>query len=89
MVTTRRLRFRSGGYTRAFTPHGKSGKRYLVDDIPAGFWARVRVKAKAETISLRGLILGLLKWWLDGDVPTPKPGARPFEAVPDKPGHVV
>lgn len=52
------------GYSRAFKPHGTSGKRYLLDEIPAGLWGQVRDKAKAEGISLRALILGLLKTWL-------------------------
>ena len=54
----------SGGYSREFKPHGDTGKRYLLDEIPAGLWADVRSKAKAENISLRALILTLLKDWL-------------------------
>jgi hypothetical protein len=48
------------GYSKAFRPHGTSGKRYLLDQIPAGLWAAVRAKAKAEGVSLRALILKLL-----------------------------
>lgn len=53
------------GYSRDFRPHGETGKRYLLDQIPAGLWVRVRAKAKAEGVSLRALILGLLTNWLE------------------------
>ena len=53
------------GYSKDFKPHGDTGKRYLLDQIPAGLWARVRVKAKAEGVSLRALILQLLTEWVD------------------------
>lgn len=52
------------GYSREFKPHGNTGKRYLLDDIPAGLWRDVREKAKREGISIRALILKLLKDWL-------------------------
>jgi len=51
------------GYSKSFTPHGETGKRYLLDSIPAGLWSRVRAKAKREGISLRALILQLLTEW--------------------------
>lgn len=51
------------GYSKDFTPHGDSGKRYLLDNIPAGLWASVKVKAKREGISIRALILKLLTEW--------------------------
>jgi hypothetical protein len=54
------------GYSREFKPHGDTGKRYLLDEIPAGLWARVREKAKREGVSIRGLILKLLETWLKG-----------------------
>lgn len=53
------------GYSKAFTPHGDTGKRYLLDKIPAGLWARVRAKAKREGLSLRGLLLSYLEKWVD------------------------
>jgi hypothetical protein len=53
------------GYSRDFKPHGDSGKRYLLDQIPAGLWARVREKAKHEGVSLRALILRLLTEWVE------------------------
>jgi len=54
------------GYSREFRPHGDTGKRYLLDEIPAGLWAKVREKAKREGVSIRGLILKLLETWLKG-----------------------
>lgn len=53
------------GYSREFTPHGETGKRYLLDQIPAGLWADVKVKAKREGVSIRALILQLLKAWIN------------------------
>jgi hypothetical protein len=53
------------GYSREFKPHGQTGKRYMLDEIPAGMWTAVREKAKQEGVSLRALILGLLKEWLE------------------------
>jgi hypothetical protein len=52
------------GYSREFTPHGDTGKRYLLDDIPAGLWAAVKAKAKREGMSVRALILQLLTEWV-------------------------
>jgi hypothetical protein len=50
-------------YSREFPVVGER-RRYLLDDIPAGFWVNVRAKAKREGTSIRALILGLLKEWL-------------------------
>src|SRR5262245_6689315 len=47
----------------ALKPHGDTGKRYLLDEIPAGLWREVREKAKREGVSIRALILGLLERW--------------------------
>lgn len=52
------------GYSRAFRPHGDSGKRYLLDAIPAGLWAAVRAKCKRDGISVRAQILALLAAWV-------------------------
>jgi hypothetical protein len=51
-------------YNQDFTPHGATGKRYMLDAIPAGFWATVRLQAKRDGVSMRGLILTLLRDWL-------------------------
>jgi hypothetical protein len=53
------------GYSRDFKPHGQTGKRYLLDQIPAGLWADVKAKAKREGISIRALILRLVTQWLN------------------------
>ena len=53
------------GYSRAFTPHGDTGKAYLVDNIPAGLWRELRAKAKRVGISVRALTLTLWKEWVD------------------------
>jgi hypothetical protein len=55
------------GYSRDYRPHGATGKRYLLDKIPAGLWARVRDKAKREEVSVRALILKLLTEWIERD----------------------
>jgi len=55
---------RKRGYSREFSPHGQTGKRYILDQIPAGFWAEVRKQASADGVSLRNLILTLLREWL-------------------------
>ena len=52
------------GYSREFKPHGDTGKRYLLDDIPAGLWADVKAKCKRDGISIRAVILTLLREWL-------------------------
>lgn len=52
------------GYSRDFKVHGETGKRYLLDQIPAGLWAAVKTKAKRDGISLRALILQLLTRWV-------------------------
>lgn len=56
--------FKSGGYSRDFTPAKQGHKRYLLDAIPVPFWKEVQEKAKREKISIRALILGLLSDWL-------------------------
>jgi hypothetical protein len=53
------------GYSRDFKPHGETGKRYLLDDIPAGLWAAVRDKCKRDGVSVRAQILKLLKAWTE------------------------
>ena len=52
------------GYSREFKPHGDSGKRYLLDSIPAGLWADVKAKCKRDGVSIRALILQLLRQWV-------------------------
>jgi len=52
------------GYSREFTPRTEVHCRYLLDKIPPTLWSDVKAKAKREGISVRALILGLLKDWL-------------------------
>jgi hypothetical protein len=52
------------GYSTAFTPHGDTGKRYLLGDIPAGLWAEVRAKCRRDGVSVRATLLSLLTTWL-------------------------
>lgn len=54
------------GYSREFRPHGDTGKRYLLDEIPAGLWRDVREKCKRDGVSIRALLLTLLEKWLKG-----------------------
>lgn len=51
------------GYSKDFKPHGDTGKRYLLDNIPAGLWGTVKEKCKREGVSIRGIILQLLREW--------------------------
>lgn len=63
-TTTTRAR-RGRPYSRDFTPRGDTGKRYLLDGIPATLWASVRARARREGISVRALILQLLTAWVE------------------------
>lgn len=53
------------GYSREFTPNTERRVRFEIDRIPPTLWAKVRAKAKRDGVSLRSLILGLLKKWAD------------------------
>lgn len=55
---------RRRGYSRDFKPRGDTGKRYLLDKIPAGLWSAVRAKCKREGLSVRAVVLGLLQGWV-------------------------
>lgn len=68
---------KTGGYSKEFTPADPArAKQYALAQIPPAFWRRVQSKAKGRKISLRALILGLLKRWLDGDIEHPAVGQR-------------
>ena len=60
----KREHFKSGGYSKDFTPAPQGHRRYLLDRIPVSFWLEVQAKAKREKTSLRALILKLLTEWL-------------------------
>jgi hypothetical protein len=52
------------GYSDEFPTTGKTA-RSLLDYIPVGLWRSVKAKAKREGVSVRTLILRLLKRWLN------------------------
>jgi len=52
------------GYSRDFTPRGDTGKRYLLDEIPAGLWKDVKAKSKRTGISIRAKMLQHLAAWI-------------------------
>jgi len=56
--------FKSGGYSREFTPNPQGHRRYLLDRIPVSLWLEVQAKCKREGVSVRALILKLLKEWV-------------------------
>ena len=62
---------RRRGYSRQFTPFRQTGKRYLLDDIPAGLWSAVRTKCQRERISMRAAILRLLTGWVSEERTNP------------------
>lgn len=53
------------GYSREFKPAPQGSRRYLLDKIPVPLWTAVRDKTKREGVSIRALILGLLKEWVE------------------------
>ena len=55
------------GYSRDFKPYGDTGKRYLLDKIPAGLWTEFKAKCKREGVSVRAQILKLAKEWTSHD----------------------
>lgn len=57
--------FKTGGYSTEFTPKRGAGKSYALTRIPVDLWTAVRTKAKRQGVSLRGLILSLLKAWVE------------------------
>lgn len=53
------------GYSRDFTPRTERRIKFEIDRIPPTLWAAVQAKAKREGISLRALILGWCKEWVE------------------------
>lgn len=49
------------GYSREFTPEPGREHRYLLDGIPVDLWEAAKRRADAEGVSMRALILQLLK----------------------------
>lgn len=58
---------RKRGYSRDFTPASEKHGRYLLDKIPADLWRRARAKSKREGVSIRALLLGFLRQWVEGE----------------------
>lgn len=52
------------GYSKSFTPQSEGYGRYLLDKIPATLWRDVKAKAKRDGISIRALVLGQLRDWI-------------------------
>jgi hypothetical protein len=52
------------GYSRKFTPNPSGHRRYLLDKVPVPLWDRAVLRARADGLSMRALILELLTVWL-------------------------
>lgn len=52
-------------YSRDFTPRTDRRVQLLIDRIPPTLYEAVKAKAKREGISLRALVLGWLKEWVE------------------------
>lgn len=55
------------GYSREFTPRTERRIKFEIDRIPPTLWDKVRAKANRQGISLRALILGWCKEWVERD----------------------
>jgi len=53
------------GYSREFTPRSDRRVQLVIDRIPPTLYEAVKAKAKREGVSLRALVLGWLKNWID------------------------
>jgi len=65
-------RQRPRGYSREF-PATATSARYLLDDIPADLWSAVRSQATRDGLSVRALILQLLRAYVAARQPEPDP----------------
>lgn len=54
-------------YSREFTPKTERRVMLTIDRIPPTLYDAVRAKAKRDGVSLRALVLGWLKDWIEGD----------------------
>jgi len=52
------------GYSRNFTPNPSGHRRYLLDKVPVQLWDQTVIRARAQGLSMRALILELLTVWL-------------------------
>lgn len=53
------------GYSREFTPKTERRVQLMIDRVPPTLLNAAKAKAKREGISLRALILGWLKDWIE------------------------
>ena len=53
------------GYSDEFPTTREKRVYFMLDKIPPALWIRVKAKAKREGVSLRALILGWCKEWVD------------------------
>lgn len=53
------------GYSREFTPKTERRVQLMIDRVPPTLLNAAKAKAKRDGISLRALILGWLKDWID------------------------
>lgn len=54
-------------YSREFTPKTERRVMLTIDRIPPTLYDAVRAKAKRDGVSLRALVLGWLRAWVDGE----------------------
>lgn len=55
------------GYSDAFPTTRPKRVYFMLDKIPPALWVRVKAKARRQGISLRALILGWCKEWVERD----------------------
>jgi hypothetical protein len=53
------------GYSGEFPSTREKRVYFMLDKIPPALWIRVKAKAKREGVSLRALILGWCKEWVE------------------------
>jgi hypothetical protein len=53
------------GYSREFTPKTKTRVQLVIDRVPPTLMQAAKAKAKREGISMRALVLGWLKEWIE------------------------
>jgi hypothetical protein len=53
------------GYSDEFPTTREKRVYFMLDKIPPALWIRVKAKAKREGVSLRALILGWCKEWIE------------------------
>jgi predicted HicB family RNase H-like nuclease len=53
------------GYSREFTPKTERRVQLMIDRVPPTLLNAAKAKAKREGVSLRALILGWLKAWIE------------------------